>query len=218
MPRRSLAVLLLVVGLLLHVATAVRPCPPMTGHSGASPGATGCGRRRGSSKASRPHRSSPLAGAVGQRLLRPDGGRGPRLRHRSADRPAGSRAHAVLRLADRPLPVDLCLRLRLQGNPIHGRAAGVGHDRRRSGLCLGHDGAPGLPGRRYRRSVVAEAARHDYQIRVPVWGIAAAPLVEGDLLIVETGGVDDACLMAFDKRPASSGGTPSRMGPATRPR
>ena len=40
----------------------------------------------------------------------------------------------------------------------------------------------------------------DYQIRVPVWGIAAAPLVEGDLLIVETGGVDGGCLMAFDKK------------------
>jgi outer membrane protein assembly factor BamB len=41
--------------------------------------------------------------------------------------------------------------------------------------------------------------RREYQARVPVWGIAAAPLVEGDLLIVPAGGKDNACLMAFDK-------------------
>jgi outer membrane protein assembly factor BamB len=41
--------------------------------------------------------------------------------------------------------------------------------------------------------------RKEYAARVPVWGIAAAPLVEGDLLIVAIGGKDNACLMAFDK-------------------
>jgi outer membrane protein assembly factor BamB len=41
--------------------------------------------------------------------------------------------------------------------------------------------------------------RKEYAARVPVWGIAAAPLVEGDLLIVQIGGKDNACLMAFDK-------------------
>jgi len=39
----------------------------------------------------------------------------------------------------------------------------------------------------------------EYQIRMPVWGIAAAPLVEKDLLIVQIGGKDNACLVAFDK-------------------
>lgn len=39
----------------------------------------------------------------------------------------------------------------------------------------------------------------EYKIRMPNWGIAAAPLVEGDLLIVQIGGEDDACLVAFDK-------------------
>jgi outer membrane protein assembly factor BamB len=39
----------------------------------------------------------------------------------------------------------------------------------------------------------------EYQATVPVWGIAAAPLVEGDLVIVMIGGKDNACLMAFDK-------------------
>ena len=39
----------------------------------------------------------------------------------------------------------------------------------------------------------------EYGIRIPVWGIAAAPLVENDLLIVMAGGRDGACLVAFDK-------------------
>lgn len=39
----------------------------------------------------------------------------------------------------------------------------------------------------------------EYQIRMPLWGIAAAPLVEKDLIIVQIGGKDNACLVAFDK-------------------
>jgi outer membrane protein assembly factor BamB len=39
----------------------------------------------------------------------------------------------------------------------------------------------------------------EYQIRMPLWGIAAAPLVENDLIIVQIGGKDNACLVAFDK-------------------
>ncbi|MBL7186849.1 MAG: PQQ-like beta-propeller repeat protein [Phycisphaerae bacterium] len=39
----------------------------------------------------------------------------------------------------------------------------------------------------------------EYEISVPVWGIAAAPLVEGDLVIVHVGGKDGACLIAFEK-------------------
>jgi outer membrane protein assembly factor BamB len=45
--------------------------------------------------------------------------------------------------------------------------------------------------------------KHDldavYQIQMPIWGIAASPLVEGDLLIVQVGG-KSACLVAFDKK------------------
>ncbi|UCC97463.1 MAG: PQQ-binding-like beta-propeller repeat protein [Phycisphaerales bacterium] len=40
-------------------------------------------------------------------------------------------------------------------------------------------------------------AEHD--IRVPIWGIAAAPLIEKDLVIGHVGGQDNACLIAFDK-------------------
>ena len=38
----------------------------------------------------------------------------------------------------------------------------------------------------------------EYKIRMPIWGITAAPLVEGNLLIVEIGG-EEACIVAFDK-------------------
>jgi zinc protease len=40
----------------------------------------------------------------------------------------------------------------------------------------------------------------ELKVRVPVWGVAAAPLVDGELLIVQIGGADGACLMAFDKK------------------
>ncbi len=39
----------------------------------------------------------------------------------------------------------------------------------------------------------------EYKIRMPVWGIAAAPLVEENLIIVQIGGKERACLVAFDK-------------------
>jgi outer membrane protein assembly factor BamB len=39
----------------------------------------------------------------------------------------------------------------------------------------------------------------EYRIRMPIWGIAAAPLIDGDLVIVQIGGSDDACLVAFEK-------------------
>jgi len=41
--------------------------------------------------------------------------------------------------------------------------------------------------------------RREYAIRMPVWGIAAAPLVYGDLLILQIGGSDGACLVALEK-------------------
>jgi outer membrane protein assembly factor BamB len=38
----------------------------------------------------------------------------------------------------------------------------------------------------------------EYKIRMPIWGIAAAPLVEGELVIVHIGG-EKACIVAFDR-------------------
>jgi outer membrane protein assembly factor BamB len=40
----------------------------------------------------------------------------------------------------------------------------------------------------------------EYKIRMPIWGIAAAPIIENDLVIVQIGGEDGACLTAFDKK------------------
>ena len=40
----------------------------------------------------------------------------------------------------------------------------------------------------------------DYDTSVPVWGIASAPLVDGDRLIAVVGGEPDALVVAFDKR------------------
>ena len=39
----------------------------------------------------------------------------------------------------------------------------------------------------------------EYKAKIPTWGIAASPLVEADLVIVQIGGADNACLVAFDK-------------------
>jgi len=40
----------------------------------------------------------------------------------------------------------------------------------------------------------------DYAVRVPIWGVAAAPLVEGDLLLVQIGAADGACIVALDAK------------------
>src|SRR5690606_7608407 len=42
--------------------------------------------------------------------------------------------------------------------------------------------------------------RQDFKIRMPTWGIAGSPLIEDDLVIVQIGGSDDACIVALDKR------------------
>ncbi len=39
----------------------------------------------------------------------------------------------------------------------------------------------------------------EYNIRMPIWGIAASPIIEQNLIIVQIGGEPDACLVAFDK-------------------
>ncbi|WP_425616770.1 PQQ-binding-like beta-propeller repeat protein [Anatilimnocola sp. NA78] len=39
----------------------------------------------------------------------------------------------------------------------------------------------------------------DYQIAMPIWGITAAPLVEGDLLLLHIGGKNGACIVAVNK-------------------
>lgn len=58
-------------------------------------------------------------------------------------------------------------------------------------VCL--DAASGAL--RWRRDL-----RSEYKIRMPLWGIAAAPVIDGELLIVQIAGEGEACLCAFDKR------------------
>ena len=45
----------------------------------------------------------------------------------------------------------------------------------------------------------AKDLKAEYEIRMPPWGIAASPLIEKDLVIVQIGGKDQASLVAFDK-------------------
>ncbi|MCB9865550.1 MAG: PQQ-like beta-propeller repeat protein [Phycisphaerales bacterium] len=40
----------------------------------------------------------------------------------------------------------------------------------------------------------------DFAVRMPMWGIAASPVIEGDVLIAQIGGAPDACLVGLDKR------------------
>ena len=40
----------------------------------------------------------------------------------------------------------------------------------------------------------------DYQIQMPIWGIAASPLIFGKTVIQQVAGSDGACMVAFDKK------------------
>jgi outer membrane protein assembly factor BamB len=40
----------------------------------------------------------------------------------------------------------------------------------------------------------------EYEIRLPDWGVSAAPLIEGKLVIVQIGGSNGACLVALDRK------------------
>ena len=40
----------------------------------------------------------------------------------------------------------------------------------------------------------------EYDINMPIWGIASAPIIEGENLIVQIGGKPGACIVAFDRK------------------
>ncbi len=46
----------------------------------------------------------------------------------------------------------------------------------------------------------AHDCNREYEIRLPIWGISAAPLIEGDLVICHIGGANGACVVAFDRK------------------
>ena len=41
--------------------------------------------------------------------------------------------------------------------------------------------------------------RAEYDARIPIWGLSATPLVAGNLLILQAGGADSACVLALKK-------------------
>lgn len=41
--------------------------------------------------------------------------------------------------------------------------------------------------------------KDEYQIRMPIWGIAATPLVDGNQIILQIGGSENACVVALNK-------------------
>lgn len=45
----------------------------------------------------------------------------------------------------------------------------------------------------------AKDLNREYSIRMPIWGIAGAPLIEGDLVILQIGGSPGACVIALDR-------------------
>jgi len=40
----------------------------------------------------------------------------------------------------------------------------------------------------------------DFDVDMPVWGISASPVIEGDLIVAQIGGKPNACLVALDKK------------------
>lgn len=58
-------------------------------------------------------------------------------------------------------------------------------------VCLSVDGGEVL----WSRDLNTE-----YNIRMPNWGIACSPLIAGDLVIVQIGGSDGACVVAFNRQ------------------
>jgi outer membrane protein assembly factor BamB len=51
----------------------------------------------------------------------------------------------------------------------------------------------------WKRDLNAEYSLEQTQ-RMPIWGIAAAPLIVDDLVLIHCGGSDGACVVAFDKK------------------
>jgi outer membrane protein assembly factor BamB len=42
--------------------------------------------------------------------------------------------------------------------------------------------------------------KREYGIRMPKWGIAAHPIIEGEVMITQIGGTGEACVVAFDRK------------------
>ena len=58
----------------------------------------------------------------------------------------------------------------------------------------------------------------EYNINMPIWGIACAPIVEGENLIVQIGGKPAACIVAFDRKTGEENGKHWKTTPLIRHR
>ena len=170
----------------------------MIGRNGADRPATASGTRRASSPNYLPIASRPLAGADLGRLLRPHSRRRPSLCHGSCRYAEADRTDPRLRRPDRQGTMDARVRLRIHG-AIRGRPrASVSIDE--GCACAGYDGKSALLRRQGWHGPVVERFNTEYKIRMPIWGIAASPLVDNNQVIVQIGGEDNACLVAFNKQ------------------
>ena len=175
---------------------------PTTGRSGAGRIATACGARRASS------RSSPATqlkirwrAPIGSGYSGPTVADGRVYRHRSrwSSRSRSNACTASTAKTGKPLWTHSYDCAYENVGYTAGPRASV-TDRRRPRLLAGHDGPPALLRRRHAaRCCGARICNAEYKIRMPIWGIAASPLVDGDLVIVQIGG-EGACLVAFDKQ------------------
>ena len=94
----------------------------------------------------------------------------------------------LLRLADGPQPVDVQLRLHLPRRRLHGRARGPASPSTTAGpMPWAPWGTCTAWMRPAGKLLWKKQPGVDYKIRMPIWGIAAAPLVDGELVIVQLG-------------------------------
>ena len=76
----------------------------------------------------------------------------------------------------------------------------AGGDRRRPSLCAGHNGAFALSPRRHGKAALEQDTRQRVRRPFADLGISTAPLVEAEVVIVQMGAADGACIVALDKK------------------
>ena len=129
-----------------------------------------------------------------------DGDEAPDSGVREGRRVDGQRARPLPRREDRQGTLEARVPGRVR-DQLRRRAAVHADRRRRPRLHARRDGRPALP--RRRRPASRSGRRTSSRTttsRLPVWGFAAHPLVDGDKLICLVGGSNDRLVVAFDKK------------------
>jgi outer membrane protein assembly factor BamB len=83
------------------------------------------------------------------------------------------------------------------GYPAGPRASVVIHEGK--AYCLGTMGHLHCLDARTGKLVWARDMGKEYEIRMPIWGIAATPLIFGDMIYLQISGSGNACVVALDK-------------------